>query len=116
MHFTGLLHNPWALMRTCDVFVLSSDYEGQPMVILEALVLGLPVVSTAFGSVRERPSEGTGLVVARTDEALADGMRTALRGHVPNPPFDPVRYNAQAIDEFYRANRGRECSASPTRS
>lgn len=103
VHLTGLLHNPWALMRTCDVFVLSSDYEGQPMVILEALVLGLPVVSTAFGSVRGALPEGTGLVVDRSPQALAEGLRAALRGDVPNPPFDPVRYNAQAMDEFYTA-------------
>ncbi len=103
VHLTGLLHNPWALMSTCDVFVLSSDYEGQPMVILEALVLGLPVVSTAFGSVRGALPEGTGLVVERSVEALADGLRAALRGDVPAPPFDAVRYNARAMDEFYAA-------------
>ncbi len=103
VHFTGLLHNPWALMRTCDIFVLSSDYEGQPMVILEALVLGLPVVSTAFGSVSGALPAGTGLVVDRTDEALAEGLRAALRGEVPNPRFDPAQYNADAMAEFYRA-------------
>src|SRR5689334_23742206 len=31
----GAQPNPWAIMSQCDAFVLSSDYEGQPMVILE---------------------------------------------------------------------------------
>lgn len=103
VRFTGMLENPWALMATCDAFVLSSDYEGQPMVILEALVLGLPVVSTSFGSVRSALPEGTGLVVDRDADALAAGMTAALRGEVPNPPFDPAAYNAAAMDEFYAA-------------
>ncbi len=103
VHFTGLLHNPWALMAECDVFVLSSDYEGQPMVILEARVLGLPVVSTAFGSVGGAVPVGTGLVVECSHEALTEGMAAALRGEVPNPPFDDQRYNGEAMTEFYRA-------------
>ncbi|WP_345201706.1 glycosyltransferase [Fodinibacter luteus] len=103
VHFTGLLHNPWALMADCDVFVMSSDYEGQPMVILEARVLGLPVVSTAFGSVGGAIPPGSGLVVERSEEALTEGMAAALRGEVPNPPFDAQRYNDEAMAEFYRA-------------
>ena len=47
----GQVDNPYAIMAECDCFVLSSDYEGQPMVILEARTLGLPVVTTAFSSV-----------------------------------------------------------------
>ena len=101
--FAGLQLNPWALMNECDVFVMGSDYEGQPMVILEALVLGLPVVTTAFGSVESALPEGSGLVVARTDEGLAEGMRAALQGHVPCPPFDAENYNRDVIAEFYRA-------------
>ena len=101
--FAGLQANPWAVMACCDVFVLSSDYEGQPMVILEARVLGLPVVATAFGSVRGALAEGVGLVVDRDVDALAEGMRAALRGEVPNPSFDPVAYNQQALSDFYRA-------------
>ncbi|MFQ6172025.1 CDP-glycerol glycerophosphotransferase family protein [Oryzobacter sp. R7] len=103
VRFTGLLENPWALMATCDAFVLSSDYEGQPMVILEALVLGLPVVSTSFGSVRDALPDGTGVVVERTVDDLAAGMAQALRGEVPNPPFDAAEYNATVMDEFARA-------------
>jgi CDP-glycerol glycerophosphotransferase (TagB/SpsB family)/glycosyltransferase involved in cell wall biosynthesis len=99
----GAQPNPWAIMSQCDAFVLSSDYEGQPMVILEARVLGLPVVSTAFASVASALAPGEGLVVDRKVSALADGIRAALAGQVPNPPFDPVAYNAEVMDEFYRA-------------
>jgi CDP-glycerol glycerophosphotransferase (TagB/SpsB family)/glycosyltransferase involved in cell wall biosynthesis len=99
----GHQDNPFPAMAAADCFVLSSDYEGQPMVLLEALVIGLPIVSTAFGSVRDALPAGTGLVVARDVDALADGMRAFLRGEVPNPPFDHVAYNRLATEEFYRA-------------
>ncbi|WP_406831864.1 glycosyltransferase [Pedococcus sp. KACC 23699] len=95
--------NPWVIMRACDVFVLSSDYEGQPMVILEARTLGLPVVSTAFSSVASALGPGDGLVVDRSVEALVEGMRAALAGDVPNVPFDPVSYNDEVLREFYSA-------------
>jgi len=100
---TGQQNNPHAILRHCDCFVLSSDYEGQPMVILEARVLGLPVVATDFASVRGSLPDGVGLVVPRTDEGLADGMRAHLRGEVPNPPFDYAGYNAEAVQQFYQA-------------
>jgi glycosyltransferase involved in cell wall biosynthesis len=99
----GAQPNPWVIMGHCDAFVLSSDYEGQPMVILEARVLGLPVVSTAFASVASALAPGDGLVVDRKVGALADGIRAALAGEVPNPPFDPEAYNAEVMAEFYRA-------------
>ncbi len=98
----GQQSNPHAVLARSDVFVLSSDYEGQPMVILEARVLDRPVVSTNFDSVGGSLTDGVGLVVERDVEALADGMRAALRDEVPNPPFDPAEYNREATREFYR--------------
>lgn len=73
------------------------------MVILEARVLGLPVVSTAFASVGGALTSETGLVVPRSEDELAAGMREAIAGHVPNQPFDADAYNAQAVEEFYAA-------------
>ncbi|MDN5794468.1 MAG: CDP-glycerol glycerophosphotransferase family protein [Intrasporangium sp.] len=100
---TGLQPNPWAIMARCGAFVLSSDYEGQPMVILEARMLGLPVVSTEFDSVRGSLPAGVGRIVRRDVADLAEGMRAVLRGDVPHPPFDPTDYNRKAIDEFLQA-------------
>ncbi|WP_448377109.1 glycosyltransferase family 4 protein [Fervidobacterium sp.] len=41
------------LMADFDVFLLTSDSEGMPLVVLEALALGVPVISTDVGCVNE---------------------------------------------------------------
>ena len=98
---TGHQSNPHAIMASSNCFVLSSDYEGQPMVILEALLLRLPVVTVAFGSARDAMPAGVGLVVPTTDDDLADGMREFLKGTVSAGNFDPKEYNAGATRKFY---------------
>lgn len=42
----GFQQNPYAWIKGADALVLSSDYEGLPTVLIEALILGTPVVST----------------------------------------------------------------------
>ncbi|MCM1011567.1 MULTISPECIES: glycosyltransferase [unclassified Brevibacterium] len=107
VEFTGRLRNPYAVMAAGDCFVLSSDYEGQPIVILEARVLGLPVVTTRFGSAASAMEGSGGLVVDRDVSALADGMRAFLNGEIEPSEFDPDAYNADVVVEFERAVFGR---------
>lgn len=53
LHFEGAQTNPFAYISRADAVVVSSLYEGQPMVVLEALTLSTPVLSTRFGSAGE---------------------------------------------------------------
>ncbi len=99
----GRMANPYAVMANSDCFVLSSNYEGQPMVLLEAMVLGLPIVTTDFASVRGTLPSGYGRVVPRTVEGLAEGMRAYLAGEVGALPFDYAAYNRDAVEQFYQA-------------
>jgi CDP-glycerol glycerophosphotransferase (TagB/SpsB family) len=101
--FTGQQLNPYAIMAAADCFVMSSDYEGQPMVILEALVLGLPVVTVAFGSAGDALPDGVGLIVPSTSVELANGMAEFITGRVPARALDFEAYNRNAIAEFYDA-------------
>lgn len=73
------------------------------MVILEAKILGLPIVSTAFGSVHSALPDGSGCITGFDDEELAGGMTAFLDGEVPAVPFDSAAYNRKAVDEFYVA-------------
>lgn len=63
-------------LAAADVFALSSVWEGSPLAVAEALLLGRPVVATAVGAVPEAVVDGvTGrLVPARSPEALASAI------------------------------------------
>lgn len=76
----GFFVDPWPFYRSADLFVLSSDHEGYPLVLVEALAAGLPIVSTDSGSgPREILSGGFGQVTpVGNASALAGAIRTAL--------------------------------------
>jgi glycosyltransferase involved in cell wall biosynthesis len=77
VHFPGFQPNPYGYMRHADVFVLASRYEGLPLVLLEALALGTPVVATDCpGGVREILSDCPmgRLIPALDAQALAEAM------------------------------------------
>jgi glycosyltransferase involved in cell wall biosynthesis len=74
-----------ATLRDLDVFVLSSVNEGLPLVILEAMAAGLPIVSTNVGGIPEvLPKESGWLCPPGDSDALAGAMLTAVEcGDLP---------------------------------
>ncbi|WP_426234644.1 glycosyltransferase [Pseudomonas sp. TWP3-2] len=81
VHFTGHLRNPYPLIRHAQLLVLSSFHEGLPTVLIEALALGTPVISTDCGSgPRELLDHGRlGQLVPVNDvPALAKAMLRSL--------------------------------------
>jgi glycosyltransferase involved in cell wall biosynthesis len=114
--FLLLGHRPDAVrvLAACDVFCLASRWEGLPVALMEALVLGLPVVATAVGGVAEAVADGReALLVAPgrpreladalarvvTDESLRSSLARAARER--GAAFDITRA-ARRIEALYQ--------------
>jgi glycosyltransferase involved in cell wall biosynthesis len=86
----GFQGNPYQFLSRADVFALSSGFEGLPMVILEAMACGAPVISTDCRSgPREILRNGEcGLLVPVGDQvALSKGIVTLLRDRALREKF-----------------------------
>ncbi len=80
VRFLGMRPDAVSLVAAADLFVLSSFSEGLPISIVEAIALGLPVVATDVGGVREAIADGVeGLLVPMSSpDRLAQAMITLL--------------------------------------
>ncbi|GAA3645865.1 glycosyltransferase [Asaccharospora irregularis] len=74
--FTGFRNDVLNIMNELDIFCLSSDYEGLPISLLEAMVNNIPVVVTAVGGIPELITSGyNGILVPSQDPiSLADEL------------------------------------------
>ena len=99
----GYVENPYSYLKKADCFVLPSDHEGQPMVLLEAMALSRCIIATDIPSNRgviERFNYG---VLAKNNvNGLADKIKEFLRGKRGiNLSFDKSSYNSNCMQQFY---------------
>jgi len=90
----GFRPNPYPLLRHAKALVLSSDFEGLPTVILEALSLGTPVVTTDCPSgIREILDPASPSLVPLHDTAA---LTRAIEGALAHPD----KYRSPLADKF----------------
>lgn len=80
----GNISDTASKLSTCKVFVLSSNFEGMPNALLEAMAAGVPIVSTdcPCGGPRELLRSGGGLLVPVGDcDSLADALTWVLSNY-----------------------------------
>jgi glycosyltransferase involved in cell wall biosynthesis len=97
VRFLGLRTDVASLMNAADAFVMSSAWEGMPMVVLEAQASGLPVVATHVGGIPEVVVPGkTGyLVPPRDPDALADAMKKLMA----LPPEERIKMGLEGREQ-----------------
>ena len=92
--------NPLPIVKRCDGFMLASHYEGFGLVLAEADILGLPVVSTDITGPRNFMKKNNGTLVENTHAGVEKGFKMLIDGSVPMLTTDYQEYNKNAIAEF----------------
>ena len=100
--FTGKLSKEewWRLSEECDIFINTTNFDNTPVSVMEAMALGLPVVTTNVGGIPYLIEDGIdGLLVAPND---AMAMSKKIEYLILNPEeASNVAYNAQKKVETF---------------
>lgn len=118
--FAGATADPYAFYRAADFFVLPTRHDPCSLVVLEALAMGLPVISTKFNGACEIMTEGrhgyvmedpadVGALAARMTEMLDAGRRGAMSAHCLElrPALSYEHHLDRLVEIYGRAARAR---------
>jgi glycosyltransferase involved in cell wall biosynthesis len=86
VHLVGYVHDPEHLLVDSDVVILTSEAEGLPLVALEAMSLGVPVLASAVGGLPELITDGrdgylieySAMLPRRAADLLSNLMRNPI--------------------------------------
>ena len=85
-----------ALLRDSDFFLLFSNYENQPCVLLESFCTGTPVVTTHVGGIPEIANDSNAVIVTPKDETqLVEKLNYMLNS---TEQFNPETIRKQAVE------------------
>ncbi|WP_313467430.1 glycosyltransferase, partial [Carnobacterium sp.] len=102
IHLLGHMENPSMLVNLCDCFILTSNYEGQGLVLLEAMIIGKPVIGTDVPGIHSVLENTKGLLVNNSVEGIYHGMQEFIAGKLEAADFDYRLYNEEALADFYQ--------------
>ncbi|OOV38832.1 teichoic acid biosynthesis protein [Staphylococcus sp. MB371] len=103
VYLVGHKTNPFYIMKNCDLFVLPSYYEGQSMVLLEAMTVGINILASRIPANEYVLDYGKyGMLTENDVDSLANSIQKFLVNDIPKfETFDSELYNQNAINEFY---------------
>lgn len=97
------LENPYPILKKCDLFILSSYYEGLPMTIMESLILNIPILSVDIDGPKAFLEQGYAHIINNSEQGIQSGMEEFIsKGYEGIKKFDAEKFNENAIKEFYK--------------
>ena len=95
------IQNPISILKKCDLYILSSYYEGLPMTIMESLILDIPTASVDIEGPRKFFKKGYVYLVEDSEEGILKCMNDYIDGKITGlNKFDPEEFNKIALQEF----------------
>jgi glycosyltransferase involved in cell wall biosynthesis len=101
IEFLGAKKNPYPYMKFADCVILSSDYEGYPVVFSEAMVLNKPIITTNVSDALNDIQNKYGIVVNKTEEDIYIAMKEFIEnGYTIKEQFVPQKYNENIMEKL----------------
>ena len=98
--FLGRKQNPYPYFKISDCVILTSDYEGYPVVFLESMILNKPIITTKVSDYEE--IEGKyGYTTTKEIDDIYEKMKLFIeKGFEITERFDATKYNEQIIQKL----------------
>lgn len=97
IEFLGAKKNPYPYLKNSDAFILSSEFEGYPVVFLEAKVLRKPIITTDVSDSKKDIKGKYGIVTEKSEKGVYEGMKKFIEDGFDMEKFDPKEYNNEII-------------------
>lgn len=96
----GYISNPYMFIEKSDCFILTSNYEGQGLSILEAQILNKPVIGTNVNGIKSIINKNSGILVDNNIQSIIKGIKDFIDGNVSSSSFDYKKYNQKIIKKI----------------
>ncbi len=98
--FVGEKENPYPYYKIANCVIISSDYEGYPVVFLESYVLNRPIITTNVSDYEEIENK-KGIVTNKNIKSIYNAMRDFIdKGFTIKEEFDVRKYNQEVINNL----------------
>ena len=96
--FLGAKSNPYPCLKKSDCMVMSSDFEGYPVVFVEAMILGKPIITTDVSDSMKDVKDRFGIVTEKTEDGIYNAMKEFLESGFKTQEFNPEKYNEEILE------------------
>lgn len=93
----GAKKNPYPYFKISDCFILSSQFEGYPVVFVESQILNLPIITTEVSDCKKDIEGKYGIVVENSEKGVYKGMKDYLENGIKIEKFEPEKFNEEII-------------------
>lgn len=91
--------NPMPVLKSCDLFLLSSLYEGLGLVVPEADILGISTAACDVNGIRSFMKKYNGVLLPDSEEGLLQGMNLFIEGKIKPMHIDYDKRNQEILAE-----------------
>lgn len=95
--FLGAKFNPYPYLKKSDCLLMSSDFEGYPVVFIESLILGKTIITTDVSDSKKDIKDKYGIVVEKSENGVYQGMKEYLEKGFSPEEFNPKEFNEKIL-------------------